>query len=76
MAIGILKTKYEVRPPSNRRVVMPKEVTLMAMCPSRQTDANNMLYTKVLPNPPGLSRKKTAPLPWATALNTIVTVVS
>ncbi|CAK9213278.1 unnamed protein product [Sphagnum troendelagicum] len=55
---------------------MPKEVTLMAMCPSRQTDANNMLYTKVLPNPPRLSRKNIAPSPWATALNTAVTVVS
>jgi hypothetical protein len=68
MAIGILKTKYEVCPPSNRRVVMPKEVTLMAMCLSHQTDANNMLYTKVLPNPLGPSRKNIAPSPWATAL--------
>jgi len=55
---------------------MPKEVTLMAMCPSRQTDANNTLYTKVLPNPPGLSKKNTTPLPWATMLNTAMIVVS
>jgi hypothetical protein len=55
---------------------MPKEVTLMAMCLSHQTDANNMLYTKVLPNPPGPSRKNIAPSPWATALNTTVTVIS
>ncbi len=43
---------------------------------SRRTDANNMLYTKVLPDPPRLSRKNTAPLPWVTTLNTIVTTIS
>ncbi len=51
MVIGILKTECEVRPPSNRRVVMLEEVTPMATCPSRRTDANNTLYIKVLPDP-------------------------
>jgi hypothetical protein len=35
-----------------------------------------MLYTNILPNPLELSRKNIAPSPWATALNTVVTVVS
>ncbi|CAK9859875.1 unnamed protein product [Sphagnum jensenii] len=47
MAIGILKIEFEVRPPSNRRAAMPKEVTPMATCPSHRIDANNTLYTKV-----------------------------
>ncbi|CAN5954649.1 unnamed protein product [Sphagnum jensenii] len=74
MAIGILKTECEVRPPSNRKVVMSKEATSMATCPSHRTNANNMLYTKVLCDPPKLSKKNTTP--WAIALNTTVTVVS
>jgi hypothetical protein len=44
--IGILKTEFEVCPPSNRRATMPEEATLMATCPSHRTDANNTLYTK------------------------------
>jgi hypothetical protein len=76
MAIGILKIECEVRPPYNRKIVMSEEATLMAMCPSRRTDANNTLYTKVLLNPPGPSRKNTAPSPWATILNTTMTTVS
>jgi hypothetical protein len=40
MVIGILKTKYEVRPPSNRTIIMPKEATPMVTCLSRQTDAS------------------------------------
>jgi hypothetical protein len=76
MAIGILKIECEVCPPSNRRAALPEEATPMATCPSRQTDANNMLYTKVLPNPPRPSRKNIVPLPWATTLNTVVIVVS
>ncbi|CAM6007380.1 unnamed protein product [Sphagnum balticum] len=75
-AIRILKTECEVCPPSNRRAVMPEEATPMAMCPSCQTDANNTLYTKVLPNPLGPSRKNIMPSPWATALNTAVTTIS
>jgi hypothetical protein len=55
---------------------MPKEATPMATCMSRRTDANNTLYTKVLPDPPGPSRKNIAPSPWAIALNTIVIVIS
>ncbi len=74
MAIGILKTECEVHPPSNRKVVMPEEATLMVTCPSHRIDANNTLYTKVLSDPPKPSRKNT--MPWATALNTTVTVVS
>jgi hypothetical protein len=76
MEIGILKTECEVHPPSNKKVVMPEEVTPMATCLSRQTDANNTLYTKVLPNPPGPSRKNTMPLPWATTLNIAMTIIS
>jgi hypothetical protein len=76
MAIGILKTEYEVQPPFNKKVVMPEEATLMVMCPSRQIDANNTLYTKVLPNPLGPSRKNIAPSPWVTTLNIVVTTVS
>jgi len=75
-AIGILKTECAIHPPSNRRAVMPKEATPMATCPSRQTNANNTLYTKVLPNPPRPSRKNTTPSPWAIALNTIMTTIS
>ncbi len=75
-AIGILKTECAVRPPSDRRAVMPKKATPMATCPSRRTNANNTLYTKVLHDPPWPSRKNIAPLPWAIALNTIVTVIS
>ncbi len=55
---------------------MPKKVTPMVMCLSRQTNANNTLYTKVLPNPPRPSRKNIAPSPWATTLNTAMTAVS
>jgi hypothetical protein len=54
---------------------MSKEATPMAMCPSHRTNANT-LYIKVLPDPPGPSRKNTMPSPWAIALNTTVTVVS
>ncbi|CAK9224469.1 unnamed protein product [Sphagnum troendelagicum] len=74
--IGILKTKCAVRPPSNRRAAMPEEATPMATCPSRRTNANNTLYTKVLPDPPGPSRKNTAPSPWVIALNIIMTAIS
>jgi hypothetical protein len=42
---------------------MPEETTPMATCLFRRTDANNMLYTKVLLDPLGPSRKNTAPLP-------------
>ncbi|KAH9567654.1 hypothetical protein CY35_03G036200 [Sphagnum magellanicum] len=73
-AIGILKTECAVRPPSNRRAAMPEEATLMATCLSRRTNANNTLYTKVLHDPPGPSRKNTTP--WAIALNTVVTTIS
>jgi hypothetical protein len=76
MAIGILKIECEVRPPSNRRVVMSEEATPMVMCPSYRIDANNTLYTKVLPDPPGPSKKNTTPSPWATTLNTIVITIS
>jgi hypothetical protein len=76
MAIGILKTKCEVCPPSNRRAAMPEEATPMATCPSHRIDANNTLYTKVLHDPPGPSRKITVSSPWATTLNTIVIIVS
>jgi len=55
---------------------MPEEATLMATCPSRRTNANNTLYTKVLPDPPRPSRKNTTPSPWAIALNTVVTTIS
>ncbi|KAH9536361.1 hypothetical protein CY35_17G103600 [Sphagnum magellanicum] len=75
-AIGILKIECAVRPPSNRKAAMPEEATSMATCPSRRTNANNTLYTKVLPNPARLSRKNTAPLPWAIALNTVVIAIS
>ncbi|CAM6064233.1 unnamed protein product [Sphagnum tenellum] len=75
-AIGILKIQCAVRPPSNRKAAMPEEATPMATCPSRRTNANNILYTKVLPNPPGLSRKNIAPSPWAIALNIVVTAIS
>jgi hypothetical protein len=61
MAIGILKTECEARPPSNRRVIMLKEATPMVMCPYCRSDANNMLYTQVLPDPPRPSRKNTTP---------------
>ncbi|CAM6030781.1 unnamed protein product [Sphagnum balticum] len=74
-AIGIFKIECEVHPPSNRRVAMLEETTPMATCPSRRTDANNTLYTKVLPDPSRLSRKNIAPSPWAITLNTIVTIV-
>jgi hypothetical protein len=40
MVIGILKTKHEVRPPSNRIIVMLKEATPMATCLSCRTDAS------------------------------------
>jgi hypothetical protein len=63
MAIRILKTECEVHPPSNRRAAMREEATLMAMCPSRRIDANNTLYTKVLPDPPKPSRKNITPSP-------------
>jgi len=76
MAIKILKIECEVPPPSNRIATMPEEATLMATCLSRRTDANNMLYTKVLPDPPRLSKKNIAPLPWVTTLNTTMTIVS
>jgi len=55
---------------------MPEEATLMVMCSSHQTNANNMQYTKVLPDPPRPFRKNIAPSLWAIALNTVVTVVS
>jgi len=64
MAIGILKIECEFRPPSNGKATMPKEATLMVTCPSRRTNANNTLYTKVLPDPPRPSRKNTTPLSW------------
>jgi len=76
MSIGILKTKCEVHPPSNRRVAMPEEATPMVTCPSHRIDANNTLYTKVLPDPPKPSRKNTALSPWATALNIVVIAIS
>ncbi|KAH9555357.1 hypothetical protein CY35_08G110000 [Sphagnum magellanicum] len=76
MVIGILKIKYEVRPPSNRRAAMLEEATPMATCLSCQTDANNTLYTKVLPDPLEPSRKNTASSPWATTLNIVVTAIS
>jgi hypothetical protein len=76
MVIGILKTECEVHPLSNRRATMPEKATPMATCPSHQTDANNMLYTKVLPDPPRLFRKNITPSPWATALNIAITVFS
>jgi len=75
-AIGILKTECAVRPPSNRKATMPEEATPMATCPSRRTNVNNTLYTKVLPDPPRPSWKNTTPSPWAIALNTVVTVIS
>ncbi len=75
-AIGILKIECAIRPPSNRRAAMPEEATPMATCPSRQTNTNNTLYTKVLLDPPGPSRKNIAPSPWAIALNTVVTAIS
>ncbi|CAK9229698.1 unnamed protein product [Sphagnum troendelagicum] len=75
-AIGILKTECAVHPPSNRRAAMPEEATPMATCPSRRTNANNILYSKVLPDPPGPSRKNTTPSPWAIALNTVVIAIS
>ncbi len=53
-----------------------KRATPMATCLSRQTDANNTLYTKVFPDPPRPSRKNIAPSPWTTMLNTAVIVVS
>jgi len=55
---------------------MPEETTPMATCPSHRTNANNTLYTKVLPHPPGPSRKNTAPSPWAIALKTVMTTIS
>ncbi len=76
MVIEILKIECEVHPPSNRKTTMPEEATLMATCPSHRTDANNTLYTKVLLDPPGLSRKNIAPSPWATTLNIIVIAIS
>ncbi|CAK9870421.1 unnamed protein product [Sphagnum jensenii] len=76
MVIGILKTKCEVHPPSNRKTVMPKVATPMVMCLSHRTNANNTLYTKVLPDPPRPSRKNTTPSPWATMLNNVMTDVS
>jgi hypothetical protein len=76
MAIGILKTEREVRLPSNRKAIMLEEATSMAMCSSHRTDANNTLYTKVLPDPLGPSRKNTMPLPWAIVLNTGVIAIS
>ncbi|KAH8942421.1 hypothetical protein BDL97_14G098200 [Sphagnum fallax] len=63
MEIGILKIECEVRPPSNKRAIMPEEVTLMATCASHRTNANNTLYTKVLFDPPRLSRKNIVPSP-------------
>ncbi len=75
-SIGILKTECAVRPPSNRRAAMPEEATVMATCPSHRTNANNTLYTKVLPDPPGPSKKNTTPSPWAITLNTVVTTIS
>jgi hypothetical protein len=53
---------------------MSKKATPMAMCLSRHIDANNMLYSKVLLDPLGLSKKNTTPSPWATLLNTVVTI--
>jgi len=76
MAIGILKTECEVRPPSNRKVVMSEEATSMATCSTRQTNVNNTLYIKVFPDPPRSSRKNTTPSPWATTLNSAVTIIS
>jgi hypothetical protein len=76
MAIGILKIECEVCPPSNRRAIILEEATSMVMCPSYRIDANNTLYTKVLPDPPGLSRKNIAPSPWAIMLNIAVTTIS
>jgi hypothetical protein len=55
---------------------MPEEVTPMVMCLSHRTDVNNTLYTKVLPDPPRLSKKNTPPSPWATVFKIIVTTVS
>jgi hypothetical protein len=52
IVIGILKIECEVRPPSNWKIAMPEEVTPMVTCLSCRTDANNTLYTKVLPDPP------------------------
>jgi hypothetical protein len=49
---------------------MPEEATSMVTCPTRRTNANNALYTKVLLGPPRPSRKNTTP--WVIALNTIV----
>ncbi len=76
MVIGILKSECEVCPPSNRKAAMQEEATSMVTCLSHRTDVNNMLYTKVLPNPPGPSRKNIVPLAWAIMLNTAVTFVS
>ncbi len=76
MAIGILKIECEVHPPFNRRAIMSKEATLMALCLSHWTDANNTLSTKVLPDPLGPSRKNTMPLPWAIILNIAVITIS
>ncbi len=55
---------------------MLEEATPMATCPSHQTNVGNTLYTKVLLDPFGPSRKNIAPSPWATALNTTMTTVS
>jgi hypothetical protein len=76
MAIGILKIECEVRPPFNGKAIMLEEATPMATCLSHWIDANNTLYTKVLLDPLGPSRKNITPSPWAIRLDTIVIAVS
>ncbi len=55
---------------------MPEKATPMATRLSRQTNANNTLHTKVLHDPPGPSRKNTAPSPWAIVLNIVMTAIT
>ncbi|GFR04227.1 hypothetical protein TNCT_317091 [Trichonephila clavata] len=59
---GNLKAECAVRPPASRAAAMPKEATAPVMSFSYLTKANSKLSRKVLPVPPGASKKTMPPL--------------
>ncbi|GFR24554.1 hypothetical protein TNCT_318551 [Trichonephila clavata] len=59
-ATGNLKAESAVRPPASRVAAMPEEATAMSF--SFLTKANSKLSRKLLPVPPGASKKTMPPL--------------
>ncbi|GFW82549.1 hypothetical protein TNCV_1794421 [Trichonephila clavipes] len=60
--IGKLKAESAVRPPTSRVAAMPEEAIATAMSFSFLTKANSKWSRKVLPVPPGASKKTMPPL--------------